>query len=263
MCGGAAMPRSRTWAALMRRAFDLDVLRCPRCAGRMELVAAAPSPEAHAQAAQAADAVARVSHPEARPPEKEPLPRFAADGPDAERYGARARYPKGDRATYLEVGSLVGSHSHMDEIFESRLVRGALVASRLVRVAEPQITWRWENADLALDDYLARHATTGLLVAQGDTILVERYQYGRTDRQRLISFSISKTVTAMLVGIAVEERAIRSVDDLASAYVPELVSTEYGRTSIRHLLQMSSGYGSARTTEGLTISHDCGKARSG
>src|SRR5882724_13061024 len=68
-----------------------------------------------------------------------------------------------------------------------------------------------------------------------------RYQYGRTDRQRLISFSISKTVTAMLIGIAVEERAIRSVDNLASAYVPELVGTEYGRTSIRHLLQMSSG----------------------
>jgi hypothetical protein len=38
-----------------------------------------------------------------------------------------------------------------------------------VRVAEPQITWRSENADLALDDYLARHAMTGLLVAQGDT----------------------------------------------------------------------------------------------
>jgi hypothetical protein len=57
----------------------------------------------------------------------------------------------------------------MDEIFESRPVRRALVASRLVRVAEPQITWRSENADLALDDYLARHAMTGLLVAQGDT----------------------------------------------------------------------------------------------
>jgi len=36
---GAARPRYWTWAALMRRAFDLDVLRCPRCAGRMELIA--------------------------------------------------------------------------------------------------------------------------------------------------------------------------------------------------------------------------------
>ena len=36
---GAAKPRYWTWAALMRRAFDLDVLCCPRCAGRMELIA--------------------------------------------------------------------------------------------------------------------------------------------------------------------------------------------------------------------------------
>ena len=52
---------------------------------------------------------------------------------------------------------------------------------------------------------------------------------------------MAKTVTAMLVGIAIAEGAIRSVDDLAAAYVPELATTEYGRTSLRHLLQMSSG----------------------
>jgi hypothetical protein len=40
--GGA--PRSWTWAALMRRAFDLDVLRCPRCAGRMQLIATIEDP---------------------------------------------------------------------------------------------------------------------------------------------------------------------------------------------------------------------------
>jgi len=45
----------------------------------------------------------------------------------------------------------------------------------------------------------------------------------------------------MLVGIAIDEGRIRSVDDLAAAYVPELAGAEYGRTSLRHLLQMSSG----------------------
>jgi CubicO group peptidase (beta-lactamase class C family) len=52
---------------------------------------------------------------------------------------------------------------------------------------------------------------------------------------------MAKTVTAMLIGIAIHEGRIRSVDDLAAAYVPELSGTEYGRTSLRHLLQMSSG----------------------
>ena len=41
---GAAKPRYWTWAALMRRAFDLDVLRCRRCAGRMELIATIDDP---------------------------------------------------------------------------------------------------------------------------------------------------------------------------------------------------------------------------
>src|SRR5262249_46433274 len=54
-------------------------------------------------------------------------------------------------------------------------------------------------------------------------------------------FSMAKTVTAMLIGIAIDEGRIRSVDDLAAAYVPALAGTEYGRTSLRHLLQMSCG----------------------
>ena len=52
---------------------------------------------------------------------------------------------------------------------------------------------------------------------------------------------MAKTVTAMLVGIAIAEDRIRSVDDRADAYVRALAGTEYGGTSLRHLLQMSSG----------------------
>jgi CubicO group peptidase (beta-lactamase class C family) len=62
----------------------------------------------------------------------------------------------------------------------------------------------------------ARNPTTGLLVARGDTIVVERYQCGRTDRHRFTSWSMAKTVTAMRVSIAIAEGHIRSVDDLAA-----------------------------------------------
>jgi CubicO group peptidase (beta-lactamase class C family) len=49
---------------------------------------------------------------------------------------------------------------------------------------------------------------------------------------------MAKTVTAMLVGIAVAEGRIRSVDDRAAAYEPALAGTEYGRTSLRDLLDV-------------------------
>lgn len=171
----------------------------------------------------------------------EPSPRFAPGGPEAEEFGASIGYPKGNPATFRGTQWQVGSFSHLDEIFRGRLIHKASRPSRLVRVAEPPITWTLRGVDLTLDDYLARNPTTGLLIARGDEILVERYQYGRTDRHRFTSWSMAKTVTAMLIGIAIDEGRIRSVDDLAAAYAPALDGTEYGRTSLRHLLQMSSG----------------------
>jgi CubicO group peptidase (beta-lactamase class C family) len=178
---------------------------------------------------------------DAASPTEQIAPRFAAGGPDAEVYGAANGYPVGDRTTYFRVPSLVGSHSHLDAVFEGRLIRKAPVPSRLRRVAEPAIPWTFQGLELTLDDYVARNPATGLLIARDDTIFVERYQYGRTDRDRFASWSMAKTVTAMLIGIAIADGRIRSVDDLAATYVPALADTEYGRTSIRHLLQMSSG----------------------
>ena len=168
-----------------------------------------------------------------------PGPRFAADGPEAEAYGAGEGYPL--KAIY-RVPFFVGGFSHSDQFLEGRLIRRAAAPSRLSRApAEPALRYESLTETRTLDEYLAHNPTTGLLIARGDTILVERYQYARNDRHRFTSFSMAKTVTAMLIGIAIGEGRIRSVDDLAAAHVPALDGTEYGRTSLRHLLEMSSG----------------------
>jgi len=170
---------------------------------------------------------------------------FAQGGPDAEDYGASKHYPIGDRETCRGSANLaffVGCYSHFDQVYEGRVVRRATTPSPLARAAsEPPIRYEYQGQTFGVDDYLARNPTTGLLIARGGTILVERYQYARHDRHRLTSWSMAKTVTAMLVGIAIAEGRIRSVDDPAAVYVPALADTEYGRTSLRHLLQMSSG----------------------
>jgi hypothetical protein len=69
---------------------------------------------------------------------------------------------------------------------------------------------------------------------------------------------MGKTVTAMLIGIALQGRLIRSIDDPAAAYVPGLAGCEYGRTSLRHLLQMSSG---VRFTEDYSGADDFSRLR--
>ena len=173
-------------------------------------------------------------------------PRFRADGPEADAYGRQEGYPSCTGQIYLrelpamrELRCRVGAFSHFDDLFPSRTLAAPASPSPLGRAAtEPSIRYRWAGESRTVDQYLNTHHITGFLIAKGDSILVERYQYGRTDKHRLASFSMAKTVIGLLIGIAVEEGAIRSIDDLAEVYVPGLMGTEYGRTPIKALLQM-------------------------
>ncbi len=170
-------------------------------------------------------------------------PVFSDGGPDAAAYGAAQGYPaERPRTAIIPQADLVGDYSRLDTIYPFHLVAKPQVAAPLRRApSEISLTYQYRGARYTLDDYLQRNPTTGLLIARGDTILFEHYQYGRTDHDRLTSWSMAKTVTSMLVGIAVADGAIRSIDEPAADYVPELAGSEYGKTPIRALLHMASG----------------------
>lgn len=169
--------------------------------------------------------------------------RFRADGPQSELYGQAAGYPACTGLAYIrDLGCRVGALSNFDTLFPARKIAAPKSPSPLSRAdSEPAIRYSFAGQSRTLDQYLDANHVTGLLIARGDTILVERYQYGRTDKHRLASFSMAKTITALLIGIAVREGAIKSIDDFAEAYVPGLKGTEYGRTPVKALLQMASG----------------------
>jgi CubicO group peptidase (beta-lactamase class C family) len=114
--------------------------------------------------------------------------------------------------------------------------------------------------EASLDDYLARHPATGLLIAKGPTILVERYQYGRRDTDRFVSQSMAKTIVAILFGLAVKDGKIRSLDDRAQDYLPALKGSAYGETSLRALLTMSSGVAWSETYTGDDDNAKLGRA---
>ena len=171
-------------------------------------------------------------------------PVFSDTGPEAEEYGASRgypvppfEYPPGSRQDFM-----VGTYSHFDKLHPMRTVQKAATPSVLKRAAEEIVpVYHYDGRQKAIGDYLDTHPVTGLLIARGDTILFEHYQYARTDMDRLLSQSMAKTLVGLLVGIAVSEGAIHSVDDTAASYVPELAGTEYGATPLRALLHMSSG----------------------
>jgi CubicO group peptidase (beta-lactamase class C family) len=127
----------------------------------------------------------------------------------------------------------VGVTSHYATVYPSRAVTKSESPRPLRRASQ--------EPALGLDKFLSENRNTGLLVMRGDTILAERYQYERKAEHLFASMSMAKTVVGMLVGIALAEKKIASLDDLAEKYVPDLKGHPYGETPIRHLLTMTSG----------------------
>jgi CubicO group peptidase (beta-lactamase class C family) len=178
-------------------------------------------------------------------------PVFSDTGPDAADYGAADGYPVGTPSVIGTTRYLVGTYTHFDQVVPARVVAHAPAPWSFRRApAEPEIAYTFQGGRHAIADYLRRNPATGLLIAKGDTILYEHYQYARTDRDRFLSQSMAKTVTSMLVGIAVADGAIKSIDDDVATYVRELAGSEYGKTPIRALLHMSSGVAFSETYDG-------------
>ena len=163
------------------------------------------------------------------------------DGPDAERLGMKQGYPVCAQAL-TRPECRVGTWSANEKVAASSLVSPSDDPMPLPRWEDaPAISYRWGFSSKTLDDFMADTKTTGLMVIQDGRVVAERYQYGRQPDMRFRSFSMAKTFTAMLVGIAHGKGLIRSLDDKAADYWPEIAPSAYGQTTLRNLLRMSSG----------------------
>ncbi len=98
-------------------------------------------------------------------------------------------------------------------------------------------------ADGGLDQFLASNQTTSFLVIKGGQLVYERYFNGYSEQSTVTSFSVAKSVLSALVGIAIEQGAIGSVQDPITKYLPELAKRDarFGAITIQDLLTMSSG----------------------
>ncbi len=125
---------------------------------------------------------------------------------------------------------------------QGRRVEPSTQPRPLARMAAvPPIAMTWQGQRQGLPEYLAHQKATALMVLKHCEVVFEGYQYDRHERSLLRSFSMAKTITGLLVGMAHARGQIESLDDPAEKYVPSITGTLYGQTSIRHLLRMSSG----------------------
>ena len=163
-----------------------------------------------------------------------------ASGPNAKVMGGDSNFstcPRyGDHWTKLEC--------RIGNISESNKIIGGVM--RTVTPSKDVLNLKFiQNSPQGLinkvDEYISKHPVMGFLVIKNGEIVVERYQYGRTQDMIFRGFSMSKTITALLVGIAQNKGLINSLDDKVEKYWPEIKNSPYGGITIKELLLMNSG----------------------
>lgn len=92
-----------------------------------------------------------------------------------------------------------------------------------------------------VDDYMTGQRAAALLIVQDSKVRFERYGLGFDANGRWTSFSMAKSLTSTLVGAAVKDGAIKSMDDKVSQYIPDMKGSAYDDVTIRQLLTMTSG----------------------
>ncbi|HET7763650.1 MAG TPA: serine hydrolase [Burkholderiales bacterium] len=182
----------------------------------------------------------------------------ALAAPDEDKLGKRRGYPIGNAASwYYDESVRVGSFTHQAEIKgiyrgEVHTLQPSSKPMPLPRAAqEPGFRWNAKDArGLSVDDYLARQRIMGLLVVKDGMVQLERYQYERKPSDRFTSQSMAKSITALAIGIAQRDGLIKSLDDAAERYAPEIKGTVLGQTTLRNLMRMASGIKYEQTYDG-------------
>jgi CubicO group peptidase (beta-lactamase class C family) len=139
-----------------------------------------------------------------------------------------------------EVSSL--AFRSMDTLFTTRTVaRGGPVWVLPQDNQTLDVSYSWQGQRYTAQQFLERTYTNALLVLKDGRVVSEIYRNASNERTRFIGWSMTKSLTSVLVGCALEEGRIDSLDTPISRYLPELRGGGYEGVSIRHVMQMRSG----------------------
>ncbi len=131
---------------------------------------------------------------------------------------------------------------HWDRIFATRTIPRGAQASTLTRAeSEIEVTFPDQGRLCDIDDLMRDEHLSGLIVLKNNQILLERYALGLTPELRWQSSSMVKSITSTLVGAALHDGLIGSLDDHITTYLQDFSGSAYDGVTIRHLLNMSSG----------------------
>jgi CubicO group peptidase (beta-lactamase class C family) len=137
----------------------------------------------------------------------------------------------------------VAGYRNTDRIFYTRTIEkgDSVYVLPYARRDLGDVELTLEEQSMTVDEYFKQQAVAGLLVIKDGKIVYERYGLGNDENSTWISFSVAKSVVSMLVGAAIKDGYIESVDEKVTTYLPRLKGSSYDQSSIANLLQMASG----------------------
>jgi CubicO group peptidase (beta-lactamase class C family) len=140
-------------------------------------------------------------------------------------------------------GLAANTLAHTDRLLPVRTVHRAGAVRPIATRHQPFPEIRYEDHGRTVDlyDYLATNRVAGILVLKDGKIAFEDYELGAGPDTHWASFSMAKSVASTLVGAALLDGFIASLDDPVDRYVPALQAGAYAGVSIRQVLTMSSG----------------------
>jgi CubicO group peptidase (beta-lactamase class C family) len=143
----------------------------------------------------------------------------------------------------LSADEAVRTFRNIDRLFPVRVIRRGPSATPLRPRTRALTDFRCRSRgrELGVDEYMTLNSVTGLLVLKNEQIALERYAAGNTAATRWMSMSIAKSITSTLIGAAIKDGRITSINDPVTKYVPSLTGTAYDGVSVRNVLMMRSG----------------------
>ena len=130
----------------------------------------------------------------------------------------------------------------MDTLFTTRTVARSGPIWQLPRADHAlDFSYQYKGATYPADQFLERTYTNALLVMKDGRIVSEIYRNNSNERTRFMGWSMTKSITSLLVGCALAEGRIESLDNRIDAYLPELKGGGYAGVTIRQVMQMRSG----------------------
>jgi CubicO group peptidase (beta-lactamase class C family) len=130
----------------------------------------------------------------------------------------------------------------MDELFTTRSVPRAGAVWNLPRIDRPlDFSYSWQGQTLEANAILERTYTNALLVLKDGRIVSETYRNGSNEHTRFVGWSMTKSITSVLIGCALAEGRIDALDTPIARYLPELAEGGYARASILDVMEMRSG----------------------